>query len=139
MTEEEIDQNNIKVLIFIIFCAIVFAFFYVRQERGITKKLNECSFFTVLTPVRMPSSNQMYFSYYYNYKRYEGGTSVGPDDIGYRWSNRSIMNNRYWVQVYCKDFEVTRVRWEYEVPDTLQYIPANGWDKIPYGLDKLKE
>lgn len=139
MTEEYKDRQRIKALIFIVICGIIFAFFYFRQESRITVKLNECSFFTIMTPVRMPSSTKMYFSYYYNNKKYESSTSVGADDVGYHWSNKSILNNRYWVQVYCKDFTVDRIRWEYPVPDTLQYIPDKGWDKIPYGLDTVKK
>jgi hypothetical protein len=47
---------------------------------------------------------------------------------------RHLMNERFWVRVYCKDFSVNRIYWEAKVPDTLQFIPPNGWKEIPYGL-----
>ncbi len=103
---------------------------------GISRKLNECSFFTIMTPIRMPNSHRVYFSYYYKNVQYEGSSNVGAEDLGF-YSINEILSNRYWVQVNCKDFNIKRVRWEYTVPDTLQFVPANGWNTIPYDLEKI--
>ncbi|MFD2520094.1 hypothetical protein [Emticicia soli] len=89
-----------------------------------------------MTPIRMPNSHRVYFSYYYKNVQYEGSSNVGAEDLGF-YSINEILSNRYWVQVNCKDFNIKRVRWEYTVPDTLQFVPANGWNTIPYDLEKI--
>ena len=104
------------------------------QENKITNQLNECSFYTVAKPVRMPIQHKIYFNFYYQGKKYEDATSVGAGDLGYFYSKSSAMSTRYWVRVYCKDLTVNRIYWEHKVPDTLQYIPLKGWEEIPYGL-----
>ena len=113
------------------------AFFisYNMQENKITDQLNECSFYTVAKPVRMPSTHTIYFKFYYQGIKYEDGTSVGAGDLGNSYTESSVMSSRYWVRVYCKDLNVNRIYWEAKVPDTLQYIPPKGWEEIPYGLD----
>lgn len=96
----------------VILMSIFIAFFYYlssRQEEGISIKLKECSFYTIITPIRMPDSHKMYFYYIYNNKRYESSGSVGAEDLGFFYTKNSALRGRYWLQVYCKDFKVDRV------------------------------
>ena len=86
----------------------------------------------------MPDSHKMYFFYYHKGIKKEGSTSVGATELGAFYTKTSALSKRYWIQIYCEDFDVNKVLWKINVPDTLQNIPANGWDKIPYSLDKLK-
>lgn len=43
---------------------------------------------------------------------------------------------RYFVSFSCSSPAISRVIWDIPVPDTLSYIPKDGWDGIPYSLDK---
>jgi len=117
---------------------VIFNHFYSKQESEKTEKLKECSFFTVITPIKMPDRRKMYYFYNYHSERHENNTSVNEDDLGAGYTSENALKKRYWIQVHCNDFQTDRVRWDVPVPDTLQYIPVNGWDKIPYGLDAGK-
>lgn len=113
---------------------IIFYIFYFRQERRITAKLRECSFYTIMEPRRMSSSSYLYYDFYYDYTRYSSSTTVGSEDVGVFHTKESVMSERYWIQVNCDDFKTDRILWKIPVPDTLKYIPSKGWKKIPYGL-----
>lgn len=93
MTEEEKDRNITKALIFITVCAVIFYFFYSSQEKKISQKLNECSFFTIMSPIRMPNSHKVYFFYYHNNVRYENSSSVGAEDLGAFYSTGDVLNS----------------------------------------------
>ncbi len=124
-----------KIFLGAVFLALpVFIIYYIWFENKITTQLEECSFYTVAVPIRMPTQTSMYFHFNYEGQINEDWTSVGAGDLGYSYNRKSAMSTRYWVRVYCKDFKVNRIYWEAKVPDTLQYIPPNGWEEIPYGL-----
>ena len=111
-----------------------FFIFYNRQESKITDQLNECSFYTIINPTRMATHHRMYYYFYHKNKRYDDYTRVEADELRYYYTKKGAMSSRYWVRIYCKDFKISRVQWAAKVPDTLQYIPANGWKEIPYDL-----
>ena len=49
------------------------------------------------------------------------------------------MSNRYWVQISCTDFRYREMHyWDIKVPDTLSYVPFEGWKEIPYDLGENK-
>jgi hypothetical protein len=131
----ELDKKKVRVRMGIL-CVlmVIFHYFYARQERGITSKLEECSFYTIMEPRIMHSSDYLYYDYYFNYKRYSGSTTIGSEDVGIGHTKESVMSERYWIQVHCEDFKTRRILWKIPVPDTLKYIPPKGWKKIPYGL-----
>lgn len=139
MTEGKSHKNTTKVLVLFAIFLLIFFFLYLKQEMGISRKLNECSFFTIMTPFRMPNSHRVYFYYYYKNVQYEGSSNVGAEDLGFSYNSYEILNNRYLVQVNCKDFNINRVRWEYIVPDSLHFVPANGWNTVPYDLEKISD
>lgn len=112
----------------------IFYIFYFKQERGVTNKLKECSFYTIMEPRRMSDINTMYFDFFYDYKMYSYSSSVGSEDLGFSYTRNSALSRKYWIQVNCDDFKVNRVLWKIPIPDTLKYIPPKGWKKIPYGL-----
>ena len=135
--EEETAKGSIVPFLFILFIISSLVAFFISfyfQEVEITEKLNECSFYTVATPTEMTTSHSMYFKFYYNNKTYDDYTTVGAEDLGLSYTKRSAMSTRYWVRVYCKDLNIIRMYWDTKVPDTLQYIPKEGWKEIPYGL-----
>ncbi len=124
-------------LVFLGVLTFVYLFRYVRRTL-IRESLDDCSYHTVLYPVRMPKSTKMYFHFFYNGGKYEGATKLGAEDVGFHWNSSEILNKRYWVEVSCEDYKTFQVNWDISVPDTLKYVPENGWAKIPYGLDTLK-
>lgn len=115
---------------------LIFYFFYFRQERRITAKLKECSFYTIMEPRYMSSNSYLYYDFYYDYTRYSSSTTIGSEDVGIDHTKESVMRERYWIQVYCNDFKTDRILWKIPVPDTLKHIPPKGWKKIPYGLQE---
>lgn len=104
---------------------------YYLQETNLTKALDKCSFYTIAVPERMPTEHSLYFTFKYENKIHSGWTSVGAEDLGWRFSRSYTMKGRYWVQVHCTGLGSTRVIWDAKVPDTLQYIPYKGWKEIP--------
>lgn len=135
--EGNIEWYTIGVLL--MFSAMIggviwFIIFYYRQEQGITGKLDECSFYTIATPVKMSTSHIVYFNFSYKDIKYEQSANVGAEDLGISYTTSEILSSRYWIKVYCKDLHVNRIIWKHPVPDTLQYVPAEGWKDIPYGL-----
>lgn len=76
----------------------------------------------------------MNYDFYYNDSRYSSSSTVSALDLGFSYTPDIAMSGRYWIQVYCKNFETHRILWKVPVPDTLTYIPPKGWKKIPYGL-----
>jgi hypothetical protein len=135
--DEIIYKKQKKVFYFLLIIAVLFTIFYVRQENEITRKLNRCSFYSLITPIRMPDNHKLYFSFIYKGQIIKSSTSLGADDAGLTYTKRSVMSKRYFVRVFCDDLQVNRVQWDVPVPDTLQYIPPNGWAELPYGLDSL--
>jgi hypothetical protein len=118
---------------------LIFWYFYSRQEDRITKKLEECCIVTLIEPIRMPDTHKLYFKYRLNNQKYESSNSVGSEDLGMLYSRSKILNMRFFVKIYCQDYSVNRVQWDIPVPDTLQFIPVNGWTSIPYDLEKSRK
>ena len=48
------------------------------------------------------------------------------------------IGERCFLKIACAYPKHSEAYWNIKIPDTLQYIPVNGWDKIPYGLDNSK-
>lgn len=140
MEVDEIIYKKQKIaFFFLLTIAVLFTVFYNKQENEITRKLDSCSFYSIATPIRMPDSHTLYFSFPFEGKIIKSSTSLGADDAGFTYTKRSVMSKRYFVRVFCDDLQVNRIQWDIPVPDTLNYVPVNGWGKIPYGLDKLKK
>ncbi len=127
------EKRNFLIL-FPITCIGLILFFisYYKQEEGITDKLNECSFYTIISPIRMPDSIKLYFSFSHDGNTINSSSSVGAGDLGAWYSMNQVLNSRFFIRVNCDDFQVNRVLWDIPVPDTLQHAPPKGWDKIPY-------
>jgi hypothetical protein len=133
--EKPIFHPNAKIVIpLVIIFGIWFAYSFWKQEKGITNKIESCSFVTVMTPTRMPDSHKVYFTFMYNDSLVRSTGTVGAGDLGMFYSIDKILNSRYFISVYCNDLQINRVIWNVKVPDTLRFIPKKGWDKIPNNL-----
>ncbi|UBM59519.1 hypothetical protein LAG90_02465 [Marinilongibacter aquaticus] len=139
MSEEEeiaLFWKQLRALGVFAICAVIFAIFYTRQEKKLTKELEECSFVTIMYPVRMPDSGKVYFYFICKNRKIESSGELGMK-VGYWKSKKLVLGGRYWVQISCDDLQTNRVLWDVPVPDTLNYVPPKGWKSIPYGLDKF--
>ncbi|MFC3812828.1 hypothetical protein [Lacihabitans lacunae] len=70
------------------------------------------------------------FAYEYNSVMYKNG---GAGDM----SNINQLNSRYFIKVSCGNPKIVKIIRDVHVPDTLKFIPTNGWVEIPYGLDNV--
>ena len=107
------------------------------QYRDNNKKLSKCSVYTIGTITRVYTlRGQTRAAYYYkiNGKNVEKTKGVNNFDTNESWSvdMDKLRTRRLMLQVYCNDINVHRVLWDVAVPDTLRYIPTNGWKQIPF-------
>ena len=136
--EDDVVQNAPIVYTIIIVLFLSFFAFCVWYFVTEARKLEECSFYTIATPTEMTTSHKLYFSYPYKGKIYNSSTNVGAEDVGLFYTKTSVMSNRYWVQINCPDFKYQKMHWDIKVPDTLSYVPFEGWKEIPYDLAENK-
>ncbi len=119
---------------------ILFFIYFYFHESNITYSLKKCGRYYIMTPKRMPDFTTLYYDSEFKGKEYEWSTSVGYGDVGYVIGKQRVMSRRYWVNVSCDDFKISRVIWGVPVPDSLKKMPYDGWENLPFGLDKyLKE
>jgi hypothetical protein len=133
MSDDVILKGPIVVIIPLVLF-LSFILFWVWDSHRLSHKFKECSFYTIATPTEMTNSHSLYFTFSYKGKIYDSYTTVGAEDLGLWYTQKSAMSRRYWVKVSCADLRFDEMQWEIKVPDTLQYIPFNGWKEIPYGL-----
>ncbi len=60
---------------------------------------------------------------------YSGIASIKHNKIG----------ARYFLRYHCNNPSTFRIIENISVPDTLKYIPTNGWKKVPYELERYKK
>jgi len=124
------EQRNGIIVVGIICLLVILQF--IRQHL----MMNECSKFTVgeITKISYDndsSTGEITFIINMNKKKYS------VFDL-YGWEHSLKKGERYFLETACHDPYLSEACWDIKVPDTLQFIPENGWDKIPYGLDKGK-
>ncbi|SOE21434.1 hypothetical protein SAMN06298216_1902 [Spirosomataceae bacterium TFI 002] len=129
-------SNNYKFILIIFALFLIFQIVEFGQGERISKRLQDCSYVSVLTPIRMPDTHSVFFNYEYQGKKNKGYTIVGAEDVGYLYTKTEILHSRFFVRISCFNPKMFSVVWDIKVPDSLTFVPKNGWDKIPYGLDK---
>ena len=105
--------------------------------------LLECSIYSIAKPIEIKCTGKTglcgYLAYSFNNNRIG---IVGEDGIDGKIrknnTDKELLNKRYLVKFSCNNPEVSKILWNIEVPNNIN-TPANGWDKIPYGLDKVRE
>jgi hypothetical protein len=134
--EIEVDDksdNIISVIIGLVLISIFFIFYYLDEKRK-DEKLDSCSIITIAYSTRFVPQSTLYYYFYLNNSKIEYSYTIPFSTMGKFSRNSTLLNERFWIRVYCKDYQLNSICWEVKVPDTLQYIPNNGWAKIPYGL-----
>ncbi len=134
------EKRNLMILgSFISIFIFLFIIFYRGQERETLDKLSNCRFITLIKPLRMPDSGTLYFSFRHSGKIFKGKSiGIGAEDLGMWYSKNLILNSRFFIEVNCHDFNTNKILWEIPVPDTLEFVPLEGWKEVPYGLDTYK-
>jgi hypothetical protein len=118
-------MNVLKVgLPVLVFFVILFIYF--------ENKLEKCSRITVCRVIGFESDfeggSSPLFAYEYNSVTYKNG---GAGDM----SNINHLNSRYFLKISCEKPSIVKIIRDVHVPDTLKFIPTNGWEKLPYNLD----
>jgi hypothetical protein len=109
------------------------------KNHSLDKKLSNCSFYTIGEPTKvymLRGGVWVKYKYTINSIVINSEDGVGPNDTHEWWTidMEKLKNRRLMLQVYCDDLNENRILWDVPVPDTLQFIPPNGWKEIPYGL-----
>ena len=118
--------------------ALIFIYIQYREE---SKKLSHCSVYTIGNIDRVFTiRGQTRIDYYYNVGEKTAKTTEGVNnfDTNESWSVdvEKLSKRRLLLQVSCHDINVNRILWDIPVPDTLRYVPANGWKEIPFQRQK---
>lgn len=108
------------------------------QEEYEEKKLNECQRVTIAYPIKFSGRSKIYYKFTLNGKSFEHGYTMPFPTMGKFERGEHLLKERFWIRVNCNDDYYNKIVWDVNVPDTLQYIPASGWDKIPYNLNTIE-
>ena len=98
-------------------------------------EISKCPIITVAYPEKFIPRSHIYYGFKIKGKNYHDSFIMPYPTMGKFERGKNLMKERFWVQISCNDYTISRIYWEAKVPDTLQFVPPNGWDKIPYGLD----
>jgi hypothetical protein len=109
---------------------------YFIQEQMAQSNIYECPKFTVGYPQKFIPQGHIFYYFYYGSHKQENSFIIdtGGQKGVFENSEKELMNTRFWIQLNCKKPHINRIYWDAKVPDTLQFIPPNGWKEIPYGL-----
>jgi hypothetical protein len=99
-------------------------------------KIHKCHRIYVLSPIRITGGVKTGLTLHFTFTK--DGREINGDDVIPKYGDKYFLKNRFFIKVSCDNENYSSGVWDFVVPDTLQYVPANGWDKIPYGLDKKK-
>ena len=105
--------------------------------------LSNCAKYSLATPNKIKCTGKtgtcsfMTYSFYYNNEKIEGEDGI---EHNLRENNTDIqlLSKKYFVKFNCANPHISEICWEVSVLVNDNDVPPNGWDKIPYGLDKSK-
>ncbi len=129
-------KRNLYLIFFLLFTVLLLNSW---RNQYILTLCNRITIATVTGGAGSPNTRKA-LVYFYKYKNKEfiDNDGKGLKDFKSFMELKEQKNKRYFVRFSCTHPDISELCWEVVVPDTLQYIPTNGWDKIPYGLDTLK-
>ena len=105
-------------------------------------KLSDCSVYTIAVNKRVKYLKlNPWFDYDFSYKNQvltrDARIPSSETNEWERVNKAEWENRRFWVQVHCEDAKTHKILWDYKVPDTLRFIPQNGWNELPkYAIKK---
>lgn len=118
-------------MLLVIITMVLVLFFWDKYEE---RKINECPRVTIAYPTKFSGQSDIYYKFTLSGKTFERGYTMPFPTMGKFKRGRHLLKERFWIRVNCNDDYYNKIVWDVKVPDTLQYIPASGWDKIPYNL-----
>lgn len=132
MTKSQKIGVTISIVV-VIFLILV----YLIQNKRLSEKLAHCSSYTIAEVTRVYRLRGMaHVVYWYKIgtQKVENDKSVNVYDTGESWmvNLHNLQKRRLLIQVYCADKTEHRIRWDIQVPDTLRYIPVEGWKELPF-------
>lgn len=135
--------QKIKGLIFVVVVGGSLLALYF-QSRTVSKQLFKCSVYTVAHithTYQLQGMSHIEYSFSVENKIFQGDEAVNNFDTGESWSVdfKKLSERRLLLKVYCNDPKVHRILWDIPVPDTLQYVPVNGWKEIPFEKQKSSD
>lgn len=114
---------------------------HIIQSKNDIEKLADCSKYTIAHVTRVYMSRgqtRVTYQYKLNSDTAEIDEGVNNSDTNEYWfvDRDKLRKRRLLLRVYCTDINVHRIVWDVTISDTLQHIPAEGWNKIPLGAKK---
>ena len=100
-------------------------------------KISTCHKVTIATVIGGSGSfsTRRGLTYTYKYNSIQFSDSDGNiQDYSYFKDFKKYKNKKYFVKLSCDNPSISELIWDIEVPDTLKFIPIDGWSKIPYEL-----
>ena len=134
--DKQISPKTSNIILCISFSLLAIVFFV--QSWSVRKKLSACSVYTVGKITRVYSvRGQVRATYFYrvNAKTVQAtDDGVSNFDTGESWTvdMNKLSKRRLLLQVYCDDISVHRILWKVSIPDTLQFVPTQGWKELPF-------
>jgi hypothetical protein len=128
-------QQNIAGIFMVSSMTLLFIWIY-YDDKWREERIQSCPYITIAYPTRWRPQASFDFYFYMNGKKREGSVTMTFPTMGKYERGRHLLKERFWVRANCKDYRDNKIYWNITVPDTLQYIPPNGWKEIPYGLAK---
>lgn len=127
-------KNHIPILIGVTLLVLTLIGFYRKYQ------LEKCYRIFVGFPVEISGGPKtgynLHFKFSKNNININNYDSIDKDEYFEKGGDEYYLKKHFFVKVSCTEENNISVIWDIPVPDTLKFVPANGWDKIPYGLDK---
>lgn len=139
MTE---NQKKSGIAFCVIMIIVIVYDFYYRNE--VSKNMKECSRYTIGEIKSVYTSRWMTrikYQFQARQIRVEHNTTVGRSESEDGWwiDKEKLKERRLLIQYYCKEPKsIHKIFWDIKVPDTLSYVPFEGWKEIPYDLGENK-
>ena len=132
MTKFFKSKEQLNIVVFLTIAIFICVILYVRQNIIIDK----CAKIIIGSISKISFSNDssirdVFFEIRFNNNEYSIKRGNGEKYI-------PQVGERFFLKIACENPNMGEAYWNIKIPDTLQNIPVNGWDKVPYGLDKSK-
>ena len=128
------DKENTKEFRNVLIASLLLIAIFLPFHYYFENKINKCSRITVGTVIGFEPSFEGGSSPVF---RYSFSSTLFNNYGGGDMTNINKLNSRYFLRISCEDPNISKVIEGILVPDTLNFIPENGWEKIPYKLDKI--
>lgn len=133
------EKNMKKNIPYLIFAFVIIS--VLIHQCNYETKMNDCNRITIATITGKSGGFSTAKTLNYVYKCdanvFFGADGEGIKDYDFFINFNVAEKKRFFVKYSCVDNNISKLIWNVSVPDTLKYIPADGWAKIPYNLSKI--